>query len=295
MSEFLQRKKDNKERSVGKRIACICGKPGRVQHTRMKFLRDNYMPYLDVFADEVPDLKKYDVVYFSHYSLAKKVKFDGVRLASVTSHKYDKKELKKFDKISVNNRMLLKELAEFKPALTENGVDTKFWYYRHYRADHCVVGWVGNKDRATKRYSVWQQIRKRMEPYGFPFSEVVTSKHGSQIYDDRGMRSFYHSIGTLVCTSFAEGTPNPALEALSCGCRVVAPPIGNLADIPYVVPVKWSGDASCYEEVISLLADGWVPGYTKYQARKYMENHWDWSIKYKAWDNFFKKDYLDTL
>jgi len=274
---------------MGKRIACICGKPGRVQHTRMKFLRDNYLSHLDVYADDVPDLKKYDVVYFSHYSLAKKVKFGGAKLASVTSHKYDKKELGKFDRISVNNRLLLEELKEFSPVLTENGVDTKFWYYRQYRPDHYCCGWVGNKDRTAKRYPVWQQIRKRMEPYGFHFGEVATSKRGEQIYDDRAMLRFYHTTGIYVCTSMAEGTPNPALEAMSCGCWVVSPLVGNLADIPYSVSVKWSGDASCYEEVIALLADGWVPGYTKYQARKYLERHWDWSIKYKAWDNFFKE------
>ena len=269
---------------MGKRIACICGKPGRVQHTRMKFLRDNYLPYLDVYADDVPDLSKYEVVYFSHYSLAKKVKFDGKRkmLASVTSHKYDREKLELFDRISVNNRLLLSELREFSPVLTENGVDTKFWQYRIRPPRLPLIGWVGNKDRKAKRYYEWRRIRSELEPYGFMFEEVVTSKHGEQARTPEQMRSWYHTVDVLVNTSESEGTPNPALEAMSCGCWVVAPNVGNLAHIRETMkgdPMWW----------LHRLVDGWHPKYTRHEARKRMEEQWDWSIKYKAWDNFFKE------
>jgi len=276
---------------MGKRIACICGKPGRVQHTRMKFLRDNYLPYLDVYAGDVPDLSKYEVVYFSHYSLAKKVKFDGKRkmLASVTSHKYDKKELGKFDRISVNNRILLNELAEFSPVLTENGVDTKFWTYRPNTQDYFEARWVGNNDRGAKRYDVWAKLKKEMSRYGWFFDEVATSKHGKQTHTPEQMRSGYHISKVLIVTSESEGTPNPALEAMSCGCWVIAPPIGNLRDIPYRIEVSHNAGWREYENYLAKLADGWYPGYTRYDARKCMELQWDWSIKYKAWDNFFKE------
>jgi len=279
---------------MGKRIACICGKPGRVQHTRMKFLRDNYLPYLDVYADDVPDLKKYDVVYFSHYSLAKKVKFDGKRkmLASVTSHKYDKKELGKFDRISVNNRILLKELAEFNPVLTENGVDTKFWTPPKGSHSRGGYGWVGNGNRRAKRIGWIRRVESALS--GGPASGICglkpnvkcriisTSKSSKSLpYTPEEMRDFYRGIVGLVVTSESEGTPNPALEAMACGAYVISTPVGNMVNIDKVLLYR-NVEQLCYWL-------GRIPRHDSDVMRNEMVDNWDWSIKYMAWDNFFKE------
>ena len=272
---------------MGKRIACICGKPGRVQHTRMKFLRDNYLPYLDVYADDVPDLSKYEVVYFSHYSLAKKVKFDGKckMLASVTSHKYDKKELGKFDRISVNNRILLSELQEFNPVLTENGVDTKFWVpeSRGTSDIRMRVGWVGNGDRSAKRYGLIKELMFETSSF-LAWHTVVSSKREKEVpYTPEELREYYNSLDALVVISESEGTPNPALEAMSCNIPVVSTPVGNMVDIHAVLLCK-----NVNEMIFRLgcIASDWD---SEYGCRDEMVEEWDWSIKYKAWDNFFKE------
>ena len=192
------------------------------------------------------------------------------------------------DRISVNNRILLKELAEFSPVLTENGVDTKFWTYRPNTQDYFEARWVGNKDRGAKRYDVWAKLKEKMEHYGWWFSEVATSKHGKQTHTPEQMRSGYHTSKVLIVTSESEGTPNPALEAMACGCWVIAPPIGNLIELP-VMFVDIGAEWREYESYLARLVDGWYPGYSRYAARKYIESLWDWSIKYKAWDNFFKE------
>ena len=278
---------------MGKRIACICGKPGRVQHTRMKFLRDNYMSYLDVYADDVPDLSKYDVVYFSHYSLAKKVKFDGKRkyLASVTSHKYDKKELGKFDRISVNNRILLEELAEFNPVLTENGVDTKFWKplreskRRHYTS-HIVIGWVGTRNRKAKRFGWLVDVKSLLSVVDVSISPVFSWKSDRELPKTKEeMLEYYNTIDVLLVTSESEGTPNPALEAMSCGVPVLATRVGNLPDIPCV------HFYDSREEMFFLLGNvpnRWYSPPNEWCVEEMVEN-WDWSIKYRAWDDFFKE------
>ena len=269
---------------MGKRIACICGKPGRVQHTRMKFLRDNYMPYLDVYADDVPTLNKYEVVYFSHYSLAKKVKFDGKRkyLASVTSHKYDKKELGKFDRISVNNRLLLEELKEFSPVLTENGVDTKFWTPSDRANSRGGIGWVGNVDRYAKRYDIVMCLEDRLPLNWVP---LQTSKHDTrQRLEPQNMREYYRSIWVYVVTSDSEGTPNPALEAMSCGVPVLTTPVGNMPDIHSAVKYRNT-------EQLCMMLGKYHCGHhpNREDIRREMVENWDWSIKYRAWDDFFKE------
>jgi len=270
---------------MGKRIACICGKPGRVQHTRMKFLRDNYLPYLDVYAGDVPDLSKYEVVYFSHYSLARKVEFSGIKLASVTSHKYDREKLELFDRISVNNRLLLSELREFSPVLTENGVDTKFWVpldVTEY-SPMVVVGWVGNKDRLAKRYDYAKKMSMETRRF-LDWRMVVTSKKDSgQKKTPEEMREFYNSVDVYVVTSSSEGTPNPALEAMACGVPVVSPRVGNMPEVAAV----WD-----YETDIEMVGGIFQAAYSRFaekDARCDMVTYWDWSIKYKAWDNFFKE------
>lgn len=40
------------------------------------------------------------------------------------------------------------------------------------------------------------------------------------------MPDFYRSLDVYVCMSTCEGTPNPVLEAASCGCPVVSTPVG---------------------------------------------------------------------
>ena len=41
------------------------------------------------------------------------------------------------------------------------------------------------------------------------------------------MLDFYNDIGTLVCFSESEGTPNPILEAAACGRAVLSTKVGN--------------------------------------------------------------------
>lgn len=268
---------------MGKKIACICGKKGRVQHKRFEFLRDNYMPYLDVFSDEDKIRSDdYDVVYYSHYSLFRNYPFRGTCIASVTSHKYDKRDIRKmgFDAISVNNKFLMEELKKFNPVLTENGVDTKFWTDSENKKEYgMIIGWVGNKDRKAKRY--WLIDKMAFVPRG-NIDDIATSKHDDyrDILDPEKMRDRYRKMDFLLVTSESEGTPNPALEAMSCGTKVASTPVGNMPDIESV----WIYDL--YSIIHFAPCD---TTHTRADTRQEMVDKWDWSIKYKPWDNFFRR------
>jgi glycosyltransferase involved in cell wall biosynthesis len=45
------------------------------------------------------------------------------------------------------------------------------------------------------------------------------------------MAEFYNSIGTIVCYSESEGTPNPVLEAAMCGRPVISSYVGNVPEL----------------------------------------------------------------
>ena len=45
------------------------------------------------------------------------------------------------------------------------------------------------------------------------------------------MAEFYNSIGTIICYSESEGTPNPVLEAAMCGRPVISTNVGNVPEL----------------------------------------------------------------
>ena len=45
------------------------------------------------------------------------------------------------------------------------------------------------------------------------------------------MAKFYNSIGTLICFSESEGTPNPVLEAAMCGRAIISTNVGNVPQL----------------------------------------------------------------
>ena len=49
--------------------------------------------------------------------------------------------------------------------------------------------------------------------------------------DAREMRDFYRGLDVYVCASVSEGTPNPCLEAASCGVPVVTTPVGAMPEL----------------------------------------------------------------
>ena len=54
-------------------------------------------------------------------------------------------------------------------------------------------------------------------------------------YEFDELEQFYQSLDVFVCTSLVEGTPNPPLEALACGKKIVIPKgVGLLDELPNV-------------------------------------------------------------
>lgn len=282
-------------------ILFVTDKKGRIQYNRAKILQKLIQDHnIDIVTlkDVNVNWNKYDLVYYSHFSLLKKNPAPKNKeiITSITSHKclsdFDKtlKILKQFKRVSVNNTLLLNEFKGHVDNLyyTPNGVDTSFFTPKiRGRNDEVVFGWVGNADRATKRYN--EIIIPLKEKYNFKI--VATSKKDgfNDLLDKSQMRDYYHNIDFLVVSSLTEGTPNPALESMSCGTPVISSKVGNMVEI---IKESYNG----------FISDGSIENYmdilhkakkiSRYQydimSRRIFDSiyNWDWSIKYKEWYNF---------
>lgn len=285
-------------------ILCVTDKEGRIQYNRMVLFRDMMSDHnIDIVT--LSDRKrinfsKYDTVYYSNFSIYDRVPCpNNVRkLASVTSHKClisPKKtyaKLSNFDAISVNNTFLLSAIKPYVPNLyyTPNGVDTNFFSFSTKNlCSQIVIGWVGNRDRATKRFKeILSPLIKRCSDVNFKVIAPSKSDHVDKLLTSEQMRDFYHGLDFFIVTSATEGTPNPALEAMSCGVPVISSRVGNMVEIikdgenGFLV----GGALSSYISAINNIRD--IKDYSamRESARENME-YWDWSHKIRAWSNFF--------
>jgi len=286
-------------------ILCVTGRKGRIQHNRMVMLKKYMLPWnMDVYSvdEKIPDAKKYDLVYYSFFSMLKKKKCNVKTITSITSHKSlrnikeTKKQLSLFDGFSVNNSILFKKWKKYFPKVyyTPNGVDCNFFF----RKEKCMnlplrFGWVGNKDRITKNYKkILKPLIKTIDDVNF--SVVATSKKntGRDLLTPVQMRAYYQSLDFLLVTSSTEGTPNPALEAMSCGVPVISTHVGNVVDI---VQDGYNGylvkdNVNVFAKKIIWIRDHFTDkDYINMSKKVRLKiSEWDWSINAIKWKDFFR-------
>jgi glycosyltransferase involved in cell wall biosynthesis len=282
-------------------ILFVTDKEGRIQYNRAKILKSIIKDHtIDVVTLKDTDIRwhKYDIIYYSHFSLFKKIPAPKNKtiITSITSHKclldFEKtlKVLDRFNRVSVNNTILFDRFKNHIKNLyyTPNGVDVSIFTpdYNDVHND-LVFGWVGNTDRATKRYNeIVIPLSKK-----YTFKIIGSSKKDGidKLLNKQDMRDYYNRLDYFVVSSNTEGTPNPALEAMSCGIPVVTTKVGNMIEIvdSGVNGFFVEGGTKSFIDVMDSLKDITKDGYRKMsQASRDRIESWDWSIKYKEWYNF---------
>jgi len=223
------------------------------------FRAQNLKKYLKQYKIDITsfiDIQKYnlniyDIVYITNwpiYGYIEKylIKNKYKLVTGVSSHIGRKKALeminffRKFDSIGVSNKFLYNEFKETKLNIfyTPFGADEDIFFKKTNPSSFGnIFGWVGNSSRSVKRFG---EVRKCFDDLGPEYQLKIVDQKDCLSHKD--LCNFYNSVGTIICFSNSEGTPNPILEAAICGRWIISTNVGNIPEltknIPEFTPVK---------------------------------------------------------
>jgi len=132
--------------------------------------------------------------------------------------------------IFANNYIALRELRTYYKGLTfyvPRGVDEKLFSYSPYPTDSFAACFVGKGRAPEKGYNshiipACKRSNIRMISNIKDYRNAVTQ--------DLVKEQIYNRAHVLMVASTIDGTPNPALEAASCGRPILSNEIGNMPD-----------------------------------------------------------------
>ncbi len=207
--------------------------------------------------------------------------------------------LKRFKVVSVNSMILYELLENSLPNLfyCPNGVDTNFFIpqvKRSYNPSNLRIGWVG-RERGPKNYTVIEEAKKRLESMGGVKFKIIKTPKGFKRapLSFAGMRQFYRNIDFYLCASLNEGTPNPALEAGSCGIPVITTRVGNMKELIkpssngfFVEPTADSIEKR-FKEIRKISTENYER--MRQEMRDAIVRDWSWDIRIRNFSEAFKR------
>jgi glycosyltransferase involved in cell wall biosynthesis len=194
---------------------------------------------------------------------------------------------KYYDRISCSNSFIYKEfLTQFpkKAYYTPFGVDsTKFIRETNPNDFSDIFGFVGNDKRDVKRFDL---IKKAIESVSG--ANLLTATPSNFLNRDQ-MVKFYNSIGTLICFSNSEGTPNPVLEAGATARGIISTNVGNVPQInknDNIIIVN-TYDNMC-KEVADIVNKKYNLKKNGLITREIIKNEWDWNVQIVRFKRFLE-------
>ena len=277
-------------------IAFVVDRKGWVQHDRAKLLK-KILPYnIDIFTKKQSigkKFKSYDAVYFLNALLVDLSLRHKNILTSITSHKTARHCHKYVDRCarhSANSKLLYELTKKMGQCFyIPNGVDTDFFSFHSTKiSGKPVIGWVGNKDRAAKNF----YLIKRLSSYKhlFEMKKVVTRKSNGKVRNQKEMLDFYRKLDFFLVCSKEEGTPNPALEAASCGVPVISTKVGNMREI--IRPgVNGYFIIDNVVDMLKVINVALAMSYENYvimrtEIRDTIKREWDWKNRINSYKSF---------
>ena len=170
-----------------------------------------------------------------------------------------------------------------------NGVDFDiFNYKKDISKRKPKVIWTGStKYHKCKNYdTILLPLKEKLEKSGIDVEFNSTTLTGI-IKTQNELCDWYNDATVYCCASSTEGTPNPALEAASCGCTVVSTRVGNM---PELIKDGWNGYL-CDIDVDDLY-DKCMKAIDNVQLNYNMQKEikkWDWKRKVIEYYNYFIK------
>lgn len=162
------------------------------------------------------------------------------------------------------------------------------------------VLWIGSfyhtePKRDLKGYhSLLVPLKERLEARGIPCdwrrvdSTSTVTNNGNPHYSREEMVDWYNTGTIYVVTSQSEGTPNPALEAASCGCTLVSTLVGNMPEL-----IEHGANGLLVERNLESVEAGVVEAVERYaqwgSAMQEKIAGWDWRIRTPEYYALFRR------
>jgi hypothetical protein len=189
----------------------------------------------------------------------------------------------------VNNREMYNYARDFyKIFYCPNGVDEVLFKPGTDKIKNLTASWVGNSGHFVDKGLA--NIRSVCKKVKIPLITCDRSdnQNGILLTHNELRDKIYHKTNFYICFSDYEGTPNPALEALSCGLPVITTKVGNM---PEIIEDGVNGFFSDRNEkslfnTLQKLKKSDI-GKMSVNARDSILNGWSWKNQAKKYTNMF--------
>lgn len=173
---------------------------------------------------------------------------------------------------------------------TPNGVDTTMFTPRvgTRPPGKLRVGWAGSLANHGDNRGYHDIIVPAVER--LPHVELVTAAREDRKRGHDEMVGFYQGLDLYLCASRSEGTPNPCLEAASCGVGLVSTAVGNM---PEFIDSGRNGllverTVDAFAEALGQLADDPDRVASMGAAARETAIEWDWSVQAEHYREMFR-------
>jgi glycosyltransferase involved in cell wall biosynthesis len=204
--------------------------------------------------------------------------------------------MKQAGHIHANSMMLRRELLDMGFEVVHylpNGVnETLFRPVKPISptSDNIIVGHVGKECPAKGQKEIIYPAIKQAKAQSV--TNVVTWK---ERIPHKDMYKIYQEMDVFIVASVEDGTPNPALEAASCGRPIISNRIGNMPELiedgvngflverrvaDYVDKIKWLKKNR--DKMIKM----------GLKARETIEKYWTWEVQSENYRNMFNSIFV---
>lgn len=206
--------------------------------------------------------------------------------------------------VVVNNREFFERSGQLPGTYwISNGVDRRVFACRRPMADRPLrAAWIGSAYHAhttgVKGYGdLLVPLARRLAGRAHCDFKVVDpytanggggSGAGDRVLTRDELVEWYNQAAVYVVASSSEGTPNPALEAASCGCALVTTRVGNMPEL-----VRHGVNGVLVDRTVEALEAGVVEAMERRRewSARILEDMgaWDWSVRAPLFYDLFRR------
>ena len=176
-----------------------------------------------------------------------------------------------------------------------DGVDQHLFDFKPLPVEF-KVGWAGNAQRfaptLTEDHKGVHCIKEACKIANVKLRYLDASS--GDPWEQWEMPKFYDGISVYLCASLSEGTPNPVLEAMSCGRPVISTPVGV---VPEVITAGRNGlivkrdpreMASAIETLRRTFLQGGLAQMGRNARDAIVSGNWSWDDRVEPWKEALK-------